>query len=1637
MSKKQITLELNITPTVADAQIKASAEKIKDALSRVKLDKSNLNVFKELSEWLDVIDAKVSELKKIDAIQFDKLYGGASGDKLNKALRSAIEPYLSVPENIGKALAEASQHLDNMRSKIGSTTKEDLQELKASANAIREIYKSIGKEVPAELNFSKKQKVTEESLAALDNALKNLSITWDEVIQKTREFDSSTGGKASNAVKKISNDIAQGNSELQEQIDQLESEKKRYQEVIDAINGKNIKIKTTKKDDVAQVKELVEQFLQAKEAVRQYEIAKNTSGNSYKYALAEEYRLAVLLKNTMDDVSARGSNDAVSYIMEQATTSYDQAEKIIDKFGKLNSGFKQSILNSYKQSIVEIDAEIAQLHKPTDIPQKTIMSYEQLSAAIREYIKLQQEMDNAKSDAEFDALDKKIEKVSNSLTHASAAAENVLALLRDGEISEGDAISKIANDIGITIPSAAQNAEKTITSAFGEIINKADQLNESIKKVCYSASEIEVSTRNGLTNGRESMNLFSLDGSVSTAYGTDYQVDTDSLVQQIVANLNKNIIMSLHNHANGDMAFSPADINSFARLYYGQGAKINGIIANGIVQTIDFSSISQEVAINIAKDYQDGIRRLFEAGNISQYVSMTDEGIVPTDMLKQIQSESIAKYQEIISGLQEAMTVVLRQSFEKNGAEFTWQAFSVDNIEELTTYLTNIQQSANTTLEPIEKLRNLVATLRPDVNLNEFTEVFEKFKNGAIDGTQALKQILDFKTGTSGVANQDQIAQLEKEKTLMQEIEGLKAKLNSIPINPVDMSELETAQQRVKELEAEVNRVQFGLNSWRDTAYDLQLSLDKSVPISELENMTPNDVVDSYRDKIASLQSIINQLNDELAMVKTRLTEVQFVSNDLSNTGDASFNNTEKKIQSYEELCKVVERYNELILQGQTVGKKFTDADNKEIEALMSRFAATKDVLSDPDKYLDFTMSMDRMRGFLGEYSTDKLAQYLGIEIPQTATKASVSIDNLKEKAENLGAQLKQLQATQVNVDNMSYEAQNLENLRIKLEEVQAAIDAKTHAFQSEASIVGGVVEQEIAELTKLENYLNTLKSLMSSIFNGETSTISVPSMPTQTSSHGYASETTLGQTNTILGEIRSSVDAIGKNVPKTIAPTQEANVRIADTRQYEQIRDVTLNAIGDRGTESKITGMKALADGLVQVNGYIKTAEGNYENFVVKVNAANEAIGLAFSENQKLTQQMQAQAAAQKTFSNNLNLVSDEFVAYKNSINQSDQITAKFSSQIQQMENRLATISNSSELDIWKADWDKLTASIAAAKREQEKLAAEAAKNAYNANQVKNISNKYIQLSGVASSDEFAGSASVQAAMANMEAAYNRLIAKQKEFGNTAPTESQKRQFAQLTDQYNQAYKALDNIIKSSRKLAEKSVGSPYEIIGGTNMGDKGVRMQELQNAVNLFSNGTAQIKGFNTECTQLTYTIKNADGTFTEMNAVLDQTGTKIYNVAGQTKKATSLFGEALQAIKNKTKQLLTYAISMGGIYRVFRVMRQGLTYIKEIDAALTELKKVTDETDATYQKFLNTAAKTGAEIGATVSDFVNAVADFARLGYSISEATELAKAASVYKNVGDGIDNVQQATESIISTMKANICLLYIEICTIEHI
>ena len=105
-----------------------------------------------------------------------------------------------------------------------------------------------------------------------------------------------------------------------------------------------------------------------------------------------------------------------------------------------------------------------------------------------------------------------------------------------------------------------------------------------------------------------------------------------------------------------------------------------------------------------------------------------------------------------------------------------------------------------------------------------------------------------------------------------------------------------------------------------------------------------------------------------------------------------------------------------------------------------------------------------------------------------------------------------------------------------------------------------------------------------------------------------------------------------------------------------------------------------------------------------------------------------------------------------------------------------------------------------------------------------------------------------------------------------------------------------------------------------------------------------------------------------------------------------------------------------------QAIRAVKQMVSNVIELDSAMTELKKVTDATDATYSRFLKNASTRAKAIGASLSDVVTATADFARLGHSIDDASKLADVAIIYKNIGDGIEDVTTASESIISTMQA---------------
>lgn len=128
---------------------------------------------------------------------------------------------------------------------------------------------------------------------------------------------------------------------------------------------------------------------------------------------------------------------------------------------------------------------------------------------------------------------------------------------------------------------------------------------------------------------------------------------------------------------------------------------------------------------------------------------------------------------------------------------------------------------------------------------------------------------------------------------------------------------------------------------------------------------------------------------------------------------------------------------------------------------------------------------------------------------------------------------------------------------------------------------------------------------------------------------------------------------------------------------------------------------------------------------------------------------------------------------------------------------------------------------------------------------------------------------------------------------------------------------------------------------------------------------------------------------------------------------------FGDAL---KDKLSQFSAYF----SIASLFMYAEQGLRsmfeQVKAIDSAMTELKKVTDESASSYNKFLENSATTAKEVGTTIDGIITSTADFARLGYGFEDAQGLAKVANIYTVVGDEIDGVETATKSLISTLAA---------------
>ena len=125
--------------------------------------------------------------------------------------------------------------------------------------------------------------------------------------------------------------------------------------------------------------------------------------------------------------------------------------------------------------------------------------------------------------------------------------------------------------------------------------------------------------------------------------------------------------------------------------------------------------------------------------------------------------------------------------------------------------------------------------------------------------------------------------------------------------------------------------------------------------------------------------------------------------------------------------------------------------------------------------------------------------------------------------------------------------------------------------------------------------------------------------------------------------------------------------------------------------------------------------------------------------------------------------------------------------------------------------------------------------------------------------------------------------------------------------------------------------------------------------------------------------------------------------------------------QKLSRLFKEHFQTAIAMAGVAMIKQGLREVYNNVVDIDTSMTNLKKVTNETESAYSSFLSSASSQARELGASISDVIDSTAEWSRLGYTLDESQELAKWSTVLSNIGDGIDSASDAASYLASILK----------------
>lgn len=186
-----------------------------------------------------------------------------------------------------------------------------------------------------------------------------------------------------------------------------------------------------------------------------------------------------------------------------------------------------------------------------------------------------------------------------------------------------------------------------------------------------------------------------------------------------------------------------------------------------------------------------------------------------------------------------------------------------------------------------------------------------------------------------------------------------------------------------------------------------------------------------------------------------------------------------------------------------------------------------------------------------------------------------------------------------------------------------------------------------------------------------------------------------------------------------------------------------------------------------------------------------------------------------------------------------------------------------------------------------------------------------------------------------------------------------------------------------------------------------------------NTFNGGTYQVETDNM-IASLKKLLNASDLTASDLKVNVDKINRSFRTMSSEAQAAgvngLSFFDKIKEdALKFTSWMSLTTVIS--------GISREAVKFynnVVDIDTAMTELRKVTDNTNQQYAKFFDNIGQKAKDLKIDLSDLISQTAEWGKRGYSLDEAETLATNSGIYSVVGE-VDNAT-AVQDLTTVMKS---------------